>query len=221
MEYKQRQRLLKIIPHCPSLLIAKLIECKFQHDLINIYSVKSDLKWFLGNKFYDLAAEIYNKIYKQRGPNKWGVESALVRWAPVEMCIKLIKTYNFDHKKLYMRGVEENKLELVKAIVALGWQLPKILELDLPSTTRLKNMERGLNMATTDHTSFDDMIEYLVANNLIHQFEHGDSYDPYSTFGYDTSSHYDTGYDNSIFMDHVLEHETEIHDAIDKARRYI
>ncbi|SME64981.1 Hypothetical protein FSTVST1_288 [Faustovirus ST1] len=206
MDYKLHQRLLRILNHCPSLLLA---ECYKLKTNISMYNIRHYLTWFVDNEFHDLCVELTTHTHSRTPAPIRNTERNLVNWMPTVVCIKLIKSNIMNSKKAFSCAVEENKLELVKAIHKSGLPTGKIIDLDIPSAARLDYMERGLNLHTEEN-KFGKMMEYLVANNLIYQSDHSDSYDPYNTFGYNTSSHYDTQYDNSIFMDYVLEHETEL-----------
>ncbi|AIB52016.1 hypothetical protein E24_00322 [Faustovirus] len=208
MDYKLHQRLLRILNHCPSLLLA---ECYKLKTNISMYNIRHYLAWFVDNEFHDLCVELTTHTHSHTPAPIRNTERNLICWMPTVVCIKLIKSNIMDSKKTFSCAVEENKLELVKAIHKGGLPTGKIIDLDIPSAARLDYMERGLNIRTEEN-KFGKLMDYLVANNLIYRSDYNNSYDPYNTFGYNTSSHYDTQYDNSIFMDYVLEHETELSD---------
>lgn len=202
VDYKLRQRLRNLLPHCNTILLTVALENKIKHlPVAHIAIFIHDIKWCIKDKYYDLFMQLYhareNTYVIRHTPED------IVKNYPLEFVMMILSRGYVKSTDLFTAAVEAENLPVVKAIHHGGYKTAQITIFDLPSAARLDYMERGIGIDANS----ESMCQFLSAAGLLLEGAVGDSYDPYNTTGWGAGS-FGYTYSNDDFRDHVFENES-------------
>ncbi|QJX72099.1 hypothetical protein F-M6_0336 [Faustovirus] len=223
-EFKLKQRLSNLLPHCAVLLLHTAVINKINNQAYRYRDMTvfaRDTQWFVDNDYCDLFINLYDAYCaneEARMPvvmyafENLGINTPtnIATKYTIKAALLLLTRGYVNSKELFVAAVDANNLPLVEAIYHGGFATTQISPYDLPTGARLDYMERGLNIAYGD-----SLIQFLLAHGLLTEVQLGvEIYDPYEVFSAGPV------YDNVDFHEHIIEHEDINHHGYTKLLKY-